>query len=116
MIALQNIFLDFILHYIVLLVLGIFLQLLLRSEKGISVGAAFFGAAVITLVNHLYFPQYRLVMPPILDRVEPMNHNQNRPLEASQLPHSRPRGMCGCRQPPSYRAVCRAVDCTYQSP
>ena len=113
MIALQNMFLDFILHYIVLMLLGVFLQLLLRSDKGISLGVAFVGAAVITLMNHLFFPQYRLIMPPIV--VEPMNRSQNRLLEASPLPHIHPRGMCDCRQPPNYRAGCRAVNCMYQS-
>ncbi len=112
MIAIQNMFLDFILHYIVLLILGIFLQLLLRSEKGISVGVAFVGALTITLMNHLFFPQYRLVMPPI---VEPMNRSQNRLLEASPLPHIHPHDTCGCRQLPSYRAACRAANCMYQS-
>ena len=72
MIAIQNIFLDFILHYLVLMFLGVFLQLLLRSDKGISIGVAFVGAAVITLMNHLYFPQYRMYVPIV---VEPTDHN-----------------------------------------
>ncbi len=72
MIALQNIFLDFMLHYIVLMLLGIFLQLLLRSDKGISLGVAFLGAAVITLVNHLFYPQYRVYIPIV---VEPKDRN-----------------------------------------
>jgi hypothetical protein len=59
MIAVNIFIFDFIIHYIALLLIGVFMQLLLRSEKGISVSVAFIGAFVITLVNHLYFPQYQ---------------------------------------------------------
>lgn len=78
MIGYTYILLDFILHYAVFLTIGMFLALLLRSNRGISMSVAFIGALLITILNHTYFPNYSLTI------LEPTYHNQNRLHEAIQ--------------------------------
>lgn len=78
MIAINNIIFDFILHYIVFLMIGVFLMLLLRTNRGISITSAFVGAFIVTILNHTYFQNYRWAI------LEPTYHNQNRLREAIQ--------------------------------
>jgi hypothetical protein len=78
MIGYNNMILDFMLHYIVFLTIGVFLALLLNTNRGISMSVAFLGALVVTILNHTYFPNYRFSI------LEPTYHNQNRLREAIQ--------------------------------
>jgi len=47
------ILIDFIFHYAVFLALGVFLALLLRTNKVISMSVVFYAALIVTLANQM---------------------------------------------------------------
>lgn len=60
MIAVEDVYWDFLLHFMFLLLIGVYLRYLVYSKRNTFVGIALVGALAVTYINHRYFPGFRL--------------------------------------------------------
>lgn len=60
MIVVPNLLADLLIHFVLLLLLGAYVRYIIGAGSGTFIVASFLAAALITYLNHTYFPRLTL--------------------------------------------------------